>query len=95
MCVLTCAYVAGHGTMEFAPSRHSFIVNGKPYNVTFLEPLDQWGCSKHVSVGEPFVGRRAPASFHANADPVPPFRFAKASSPTPTVHGGLAETVRP
>ncbi|EGD75460.1 hypothetical protein PTSG_06533 [Salpingoeca rosetta] len=45
------ALITGHGSMEFVPSRHSFIVNGIAFNVSFMDPLDKDGCAKHVWAG--------------------------------------------
>lgn len=42
------AILTGHGDMEFAVSRHVFVINGQMFNVSFMEPLDQWGCAKKV-----------------------------------------------
>lgn len=42
------ALITGHGDMEFAPSRHVFVVNGQTFNISFMEPLDQWACTTHV-----------------------------------------------
>lgn len=66
------AIITGHGTMEFAPSRHVFVVNGQEYNVTYLEPLNQWGCSDKVSVR---LGEREAGGHHLLSQPSGPARI--------------------
>lgn len=78
--------------MEFAPSRHSFIVNGRAYNVTYLDPLNQWACSDNVSRERKWPWLRCLSQFKSSWDCFA-FRFARAWSRMRMVHGGLAVMV--
>ena len=48
---LFTAFITGHGAMEFQASRHSFLVNGVAFNVSFMEPLDQRACAEQTRLG--------------------------------------------
>lgn len=45
------AIITGHGGMEFWPSHHIFTVNNDRYNVSFMAPLDSYGCARNVREG--------------------------------------------
>ncbi|EDQ87266.1 uncharacterized protein MONBRDRAFT_27478 [Monosiga brevicollis MX1] len=45
------AIITGHGSMEFVPSNHTFLVNGHAFSVAFLEPLDQMACARRAAEG--------------------------------------------
>lgn len=52
------ALVTGHGDMEFEPSRHAFVVNNQQFNLSFMEPLNQWGCSDKVRTEKKVIGKK-------------------------------------
>eukprot|EP00659_Diplonema_papillatum_P022081 gene22081-33862_t len=48
--------ITGHGSdadgcCEFEAMRHTFAVNRQEFNVTFMAPLDMYGCTKNVTDG--------------------------------------------
>eukprot|EP01064_Diplonema_japonicum_P001691 TRINITY_DN11119_c4_g1_i1.p1 TRINITY_DN11119_c4_g1~~TRINITY_DN11119_c4_g1_i1.p1 ORF type:complete len:690 (+),score=129.29 TRINITY_DN11119_c4_g1_i1:48-2117(+) len=45
------AVITGHGLEEFQSTRHHFSVNGVVHTISFMDPEDKWGCTKHVSTG--------------------------------------------
>eukprot|EP01060_Flectonema_neradi_P015549 TRINITY_DN2218_c1_g1_i1.p1 TRINITY_DN2218_c1_g1~~TRINITY_DN2218_c1_g1_i1.p1 ORF type:complete len:725 (+),score=106.83 TRINITY_DN2218_c1_g1_i1:89-2176(+) len=50
------ALITGHGSdnygcCEFLPTKHVFQINGEEFSVSFMDPLDKWGCTRKASLG--------------------------------------------